>query len=171
MKRLDITWRNRALRLVWGCVYVALFRLSPTPLHFWRRLILRIFGAKIGPGAHIYPSCKIWAPWNLVMGENSCLAPNVNCYNVGEIRLGKNAVVSQNTHLCGATHDKNTISFDLYAGDIFVGANAWIAADAFISPDIVIGDDSIVYARSVVTKNIDAKTIVAGNPAAFIRNR
>jgi putative colanic acid biosynthesis acetyltransferase WcaF len=57
-----------ARRVAWNLVWVLLYRPSPTPLHGWRRMLLRLFGAEIGAGAHPYPSARIWAPWNLEMG-------------------------------------------------------------------------------------------------------
>jgi len=53
---------NRIGRAVWHIVYVLLFRISPKPLHAWRAFLLRLFGAKLGEGCHIYPKTIIWAP-------------------------------------------------------------------------------------------------------------
>ncbi|MET7318959.1 hypothetical protein ABZX83_27055, partial [Streptomyces thermoviolaceus] len=52
---------NRLRRAVWGVAYVLLFRFSPRPLHGWRALLLRSFGAKLGPHVHVYPRVRIWA--------------------------------------------------------------------------------------------------------------
>ena len=48
---------------------------------------------------------------------------------------------------------------------------AWICADAFIGPDILIQEKAIAGARAVVTKDVKAGTIVAGNPAKVIGDR
>lgn len=66
-KQRHLTAGNKFMRAVWGLVWLGLYRPSPVPLHAWRRFLLRLFGAKIGAGAHPYPSSRIWAPWNLVM--------------------------------------------------------------------------------------------------------
>ena len=50
-------------RVIWGLVWLFLFRLSPTPFHGWRRMLLRLFGAKIEASVHAYPSARVWAPW------------------------------------------------------------------------------------------------------------
>jgi putative colanic acid biosynthesis acetyltransferase WcaF len=54
---------------------------------------------------------------------------------------------------------------------IEIGDNAWICADAFLGPGVTIGEGAIVGARAVVTKNVPPWTIVAGNPAKFVKNR
>src|SRR5215212_8592055 len=98
---------NKLARKAWGIVWMLLFRTSPR-IAFgfaWRRLLLRLFGARIGRGANIYPSCKIWAPWNLEMGDHSCLGNYVDCYSVDKIWIGPHAVVSQYSFLCTASHD------------------------------------------------------------------
>jgi hypothetical protein len=51
---------------------------------------------------HIYSSVKIWAPWNLEIG-NSSLGPQVDCYNQGKIRIGANTVISQKP-ICARFH-------------------------------------------------------------------
>src|SRR5271170_5789545 len=94
--------RDKAARALWLVVWTLLFRPSPTPLVWWRRFLLRSFGAEVGSGAHPYPSARIWAPWNLVMKAGSCLGSGVDCYCVDRIILGCNAVISQRAFLCTA---------------------------------------------------------------------
>lgn len=56
-------------------------------------------------------------------------------------------------------------------GDTVVGNDVWIAYEAVIMPGVKIGDGAIVAAKSVVTKNVPAYTIVGGNPAKIIKQR
>ncbi len=101
--RLPIT--NKLRRVVWNVAWLLLFRPSPRPFFAWRRWILGCFGARIGIKANIYPTAKIWGPWNLEMGEYSCLGPDVDCYCMAPIRIGNHATVSQYAYLCTGTHD------------------------------------------------------------------
>ncbi len=165
------TLGDKIKRIVWRSVAVSLFRFSPVHFHAWRRLLLRLFGAKIGKGAHPYPSCQIWAPWNLVMERGSCLGPNAICYSVGVVQLGENSTISQGVHLCAATHDHRDANFPLLTGEIWIGNDVWIAADAFVGPGIRIGDRVVVGARSVVVRDVDDGCIVAGNPAVNVGRR
>ena len=162
---------NRASRTAWVALWLIFARSTPRFLHGWRSLLLRLCGAAVGQGAHPYPSCRIWAPWNLQMGEHSCLAERVDCYSVDKITLGAFSVVSQDAVLCTATHDYNLPDFPIVTRPIEVGAHAWVAAGAFIGPGVTIGEGAVVGARAVVFKDVPAWTIVAGNPARWIGNR
>src|ERR1700683_2664952 len=95
---------NRMARQAWQATWVLLFRPTPKILYSWRRVLLRIFGAKLGRGCIVHPSTKVWAPWNLEMGDYACLGPNVDCYNVAKVTMGDFCVVSQYTYLCSASH-------------------------------------------------------------------
>ncbi len=50
-----------------------------------------------------------------------------------------------------------------------IGKNCFIGANSLILPDVTIGDEVVVAAGSVVTKDVESNTIVAGNPARPIR--
>jgi len=159
------------MRTVWQCVWLVLFRPTPRLMHGWRSMLLRAFGAQVGRGAHPYPSCRIWAPWNLVMGDHACLGPYADCYNVARIVLGEHARVSQHAHLCSATHDYTKLTMPLVTKPIRIGAWAWVAADAFVGPGITVEEGAVVGARACVVHDVSAWTVVAGNPARVIKRR
>lgn len=88
--------KNKIGRLAWNISSMIVFRPFGSRLFKkWRVFVLKCFGAKIEWSSHIYSSVKIWAPWNLEIGANSSLGPNVDCYNQGKISIGANTVVSQ----------------------------------------------------------------------------
>jgi putative colanic acid biosynthesis acetyltransferase WcaF len=163
--------QDRMLRAVWAIVSATVFRFSPSPLHGWRRFLLRLFGARIGSGARIYPSVRIWAPWSLSMESGSCLGYNVNCYNCGPVILGQSALVSQDTTLCTGTHDYRVTSFPLITRPIVIGAHAWVCAEAFIAPGVTVGAGAVVGARAFVFRDVAPWSIVSGNPAAVVGHR
>jgi putative colanic acid biosynthesis acetyltransferase WcaF len=134
-------------------------------------MLLRAFGASIGEAAKPYPSARIWAPWNLVMEDGSCLGPFVDCYCMATITLERNAIVSQYSYLCAGTHGTEGLDLPLVVAPIRIGENAWVAADVFVGPGVSIGDRSVVGARSTVLEDIPAGVIAAGYPARVIRNR
>lgn len=167
----SFTMRNRLLRLFWLINYTIFFRLSPPPLYAWRSFLLRCFGAKVGPGAHVYPGVKIWAPWNLEVGEEAGIANGVILYSQGKITIGKRAVISQGSHLCAGTHDFNDPGLPLITKPITIGDHAWVTAEVFIHPGVAIGEGCVIGARSVVTKDMPEWTICAGFPCKPIKER
>ncbi|WP_139556672.1 LbetaH domain-containing protein [Methylotetracoccus oryzae] len=157
-------------RALWWGVF-PLFRFSPRPFFCWRRLLLRIFGATVSPGANIYPSATIYLPWNLTIGRDACIGEWALIYNLGPVFIGDRATVSHRAHLCAGTHDYTTPAFPLRRLPIEVGADAWICADAFIGPNVWIGRGAIVAAGAVVVKDVGEWEIVGGNPARFLKRR
>lgn len=160
---------HRVRRQIWNLAWLLLFRTSPRPFHRWRALLLRIFGAKLGKGCHIYPAVKIWAPWNLKLGKYVGIADGVTLYCMDIIKVGDYVVISQGAHLCGGTHDYNTANFQLIAKPISIGLHAWICAEAFIHPGVVVPDGAVVGARSVVSGSLpNAWAVYVGNPCRQI---
>lgn len=162
---------DRLRRLLWGMCWALLFRPSPVPFHGWRCLLLRLFGATVGKGAHPYPSARIWAPWRLVMEEGSCLGAGADCYNVAQVTLGRGCVVSQKAYLCTASHDVDDPAFPLVGAPISIGAGAWVAAAAFVGPGVTVGEGAVLGACAVVSRDVAQGAIMVGNPAQFLRQR
>lgn len=163
--------RNRAARAVWMITWVLLARWTPPPLHRWRIILLRIFGAKVHSSCRVYSSAKIWYPPNLEMREQAILGPHVQCYNQGKIRIDERAVVSQGAFLCTGTHDIRDPSFQLVVRPIHIGENAWIAADAFVGPGVTCGEGAVLSARGAAFNDLDAGAVYRGNPAVKIKMR
>ena len=162
---------NKLSRLLWNIVWVLLYRPTPRPMHAWRCMLLRLFGAKIGKGVRAYQSARIWAPWNLVMENHSCLGDFVDCYSVDKIHLGTHATVSQYSYLCTASHDYTRRALPLVTAPIHIGADAWVTADVFVGPGVTVGEGAVVGARSTVTRDVPPWTVVAGSPPRVIGPR
>jgi putative colanic acid biosynthesis acetyltransferase WcaF len=158
------------LRVLWALIH-PLFRYSPRIFWTWRVWILRIFGASIGSGVHIYPTARIMLPWNLAIGSQASIGDGANLYNLGLISIGPAATISQGAHLCAGTHDYLRGDMPLLKLPIVIGEGAWICADSFIGPGVTIGDYAIVGARAVAMRNVADWTIAVGNPARVIKSR
>lgn len=164
--------KHQLVRMTWNMIWILGVRWLPRSIgSAWKRSLLRLFGAKIAPTAIVYSSAKIYYPANLVMDEYSCLASDVDCYNVAPIRIGANSTVSQGAFLCTASHDITNPLNPLITAPIIIEDQAWIAADAFVSMGVTIGQGAVVGARASVFKNVEPWTVVGGNPAQFIKKR
>lgn len=163
--------RHRLLRATFALVWTLAARWTPPPLHAWRAMMLRLFGAHVGRGARIYASAKVWYPPNLTLGDRAVVGPGAILYCMGPMRVGARAVISQRAHLCGGTHDVDDADFQLIARPIEVGADAWVAAEAFVGPGVTVGEGAVLGARSVAVRDLAPWTVWAGNPARQLRAR
>lgn len=163
--------RGEMVRRVLWAMGSLLIRFSPRPCFGCRRLVLRCFGAKIGAHVHLYPSTRIYFPWNLSAGDWSAIGEDVLIYNLGPVSLGERVTISHRAHLCAGTHDYTLADLPLQKLPIVIGDQAWICADAFVGPGVKVGEGAVVGARAVVMKDVEPWTVVAGNPAKFIKRR
>ena len=164
--------KNKILRTLWHIIYIVLFYPFSGPLFYhWRVLLLRMFGAKIGKHCKIRSSVKVWAPWNIVLGDYVALGPGVELYSVDKIVIGTKVAISQKTYICTASHDITQKGNPLITAPIYIHNFAWVAADAFVGMGISIGEGAVVGARAAVFKDVEPWTVVGGNPAKFIKKR
>jgi putative colanic acid biosynthesis acetyltransferase WcaF len=148
-----LSLRNKAGRFIWRICYILFFRPFSWPIfHKWRNCVLRIFGAKIGAGSIIHASVKIWAPWNLEVGQRTAIGPLVDCYNPPKIQVGNKVAISQKSYLCTASHDYRAVEMDLITRLIVIKDNVWIASNAFVGMGVTIEEGAVVGARAAVLK-------------------
>lgn len=157
--------------LLWRVIQETLFRVVPTPLTSVRNAVLRLFGARLGRGVHVHPTCRIYAPWNLTLGDRSCLSARVDCYCVAEVVIGADVTVSQDAFLCTASHDIDRADRRLVTGPIRIDRGAWVFARAAILPGVTVGEGAVVGACAVVTHDVACHSVVAGNPGRHVRER
>lgn len=155
--------REKLGRVAWAIAH-PLFRFSPRIFWGWRRMLLRAFGAQIGPAVHIYPTARITIPWHLRIDEGAAVGDGAILYALGPIHIGARATVSQGAHLCGGTHDWRDPARPLIRAPISVGQDAWVCAEAFVGPGVRIGDGAILGARAVAMRDLPAGHIGQGNP-------
>jgi putative colanic acid biosynthesis acetyltransferase WcaF len=140
-------------------------------MHAWRALLLRVFGAQLGPHCHIYPGARIWAPWNLHCEDAVGVADGAVIYNPARITLGSHSIVSQDAYLCGAGHDIDDPGFPMRSASIHVGAYAWVAARATVCAGVRVGDGAVLALGAVATRDLDPWTVYLGVPARASRKR
>jgi len=162
---------NRLRRVLWNLCWLLLYRLSPRPFHAWRSMLLRAFGAQMGPNCHFYPASKVWAPWNLVCADQVTAADGAEIYNAAPMHFGSHAIVSQDGYLCGATHDFNDPAFPLLAYTMTFGAYCWICARASVGPGVNVGEGAVLGLGAVATRDLEPWGVYAGSPAIKLKDR
>ncbi|HON07886.1 MAG TPA: CatB-related O-acetyltransferase [Verrucomicrobiota bacterium] len=105
---------------------------------------------------------------NLVIGKFCSIADDVTIFLGGNHRIDWITTYPFNKLM----HDFIWINgHPATKGDVIIGNDVWIGYQSLILSGVKIGDGAVIAARSVVTKDVDPYTIVAGNPARVIRRR
>jgi putative colanic acid biosynthesis acetyltransferase WcaF len=169
--RASFSLKHRMARLLWQIVYLLLYQTSPRPLHAWRTMLLRLFGAKMGKGCHFYPSGRVWAPWNLICEDCCTLADQAEIYNPSEIYLESHCIISQQAFICGATHDYQDPDFPMISYPMRLGAYSWICARASVSPGVNVGAGAVLGLGSVANDDLEQWSVYVGVPAVRTKTR
>ena len=129
----------------------------------------------------IFGSCgkNVWIvpPMKLAVGKY--ISIGAGCYfNAGttfiddwKIEIGSNCLFGPNVTLCTTGHpiSPNHRMDGMYSFPIKIGNTCWIGANVIVLPGITIGDHPVIGAGSVVTKDIPANVVAAGNPCRVLR--
>ncbi len=162
---------ERVRRVLWEICWFVLCSWTPKPANPWRLFWLGVFEAKIHGTPFVHQRARIAVPWNLTLHDRACLGDRANAYSLGEIEIAPRAVVAQEAYLSTGTHDFSRPMMPLAVGKITIGEDAFVGARAFVMPGVTIGARAIVGAGSVVTRDVPADVIAAGNPCRVLRSR
>jgi acetyltransferase-like isoleucine patch superfamily enzyme len=113
-------------------------------------------GLRVGNHSNIGASCYIGCSGGIQIGDNVLMSPGVSMF----------AENHNYDHV-----DKPIIEQGVTRAPIVVEDDCWLASNSTILAGVHIGTGSIVAAGAVVTKDVPARTIVAGNPARVIKER
>ena len=141
------------------------------PGSYWRVILLRLFGSKIGKGVIIKQRVRVKFPWRLQIGDFSWIGEGVWIDNLGQVKIGKNVCISQGAYLCGGSHDWTKKNFDLIVDNINIEDHAWLAAFSTVGPGVVVEKGVVLTLGSVATSRLSAWAIYAGNPALCTKSR
>ena len=171
--QFDSPWpaSERFLRVLWEFCWCIFCVWTPKPLNPWRLFWLRVFDAKIHGTPFVHQRARIIVPWKLTLHDRACLGDRANAYTLGEIEIGARATVAQEAYLSTGSHDFDKPGMPLNVAKIVISEDAFVGARAFVLPGVTIGARSVVGACSVVTKDLPADVIAAGNPCRVIRPR
>lgn len=157
--------------LVWFFINYYIFNSAfPWPYKF-KQWLLRAFGAKVGKGLVIKPKVRIKNPWRLVIGDDCWIGESVWIDNLADVVIGSNVSISQGAMLLTGNHDYTISSFPYRLGEITLADGVWVGAQAVVCPGVHCASHAILTVNSVASRNLDAWSIYAGNPAVLVRAR
>ena len=167
-----LSHKTKLKRLAWLIVWALLVQWLPYFIgRRWRVFLLTLFGMKHCGHVGVYPSCRVWAPWNIKLGSWVAIDDEVNLYSADKIKIGTKVAISREAFICTASHDITKPNRPLITAPITICDGVWIGARAIILPGVTVGEGAVVAAGAVVTKDVEPWTVVGGNPAKFLKKR
>ncbi|TWU17894.1 Maltose O-acetyltransferase [Allorhodopirellula heiligendammensis] len=136
-----------------------------------RRSILKELFGSGGNSVWLEPPFRCDYGTNIYFGEKVYFNFDCVILDVCEVRIGSNVFLAPGVHIYAATHplDAEQRRTQEFGKPVTIGNDVWIGGKAVICPGITIGDRSVIGAGSVVTKDVPAGVVVAGNPGRVIR--
>ena len=113
-------------------------------------------------------------PLTVVRGNSVSIGKNVVVMNnalfmaAGGVTIEDDVLVAANVQLISNNHDLYDHQI-LTCKPVVLKRNCWIGAGATILPGVTVGENAVVGAGSVVTRDVEANTVVVGNPARFVK--
>ena len=165
------SFEEKFWRMLWAITQATFFRFSFHTWNRWRIFLLNSYGADIDYSCIIRRTVKIECPWNLTIGEHSCVGDGVILYCLGQVTIGSRVSISQHAHVCAGSHNYKEDGMPLLRLPITVMDDVWLAADSFVGPSVTVGEGAILGARGVAMRDLDPQTLYAGNPATILKMR
>lgn len=150
-----------------------LLELLPHPLRYW---VYKVFLKRLGANSMIDYQTYFRYPWKISIGNGVSINRGCEFYGSmvagnAHILIGDFCALGPRVRVLSATHDYHMLDLPDLAASVTIGHHVWIGAGATILPGVNVGDGAVVAASSVVTRDVAPFTIVAGNPARFMKNR
>lgn len=135
-----------------------------------RGLLSELFGYQVPASLRVFPPFYTDFGKNTTLGENVFINACCHFQDHGGVTVGDGCQIGHNVVFATLNHglapeDRRTT----YPAPIVLGKNVWVGSNATILQGVTIGDNAIVGAGSVVTKDVEAGTVVGGVPARLIK--
>ncbi|MDR2430797.1 MAG: sugar O-acetyltransferase [Candidatus Margulisbacteria bacterium] len=146
-------------------------RSAPAKIQYRAKLLQKLFG-RAGQNIYIEPPFHCDYGAQISVGDN--FYANVNCVilDVCAVAIGNDVFLGPNAGLYTAAHplDAAVRAARLeYGRPIAIGDGVWLGGGAIVLPGVTIGENTVIGAGSVVTKNMPAGVVAAGNPCRALR--
>ena len=106
----------------------------------------------------------------LKLGKNITINKGATIFSAGLVEIEDDVLIGPDVKIISVNHDLSDRHNKIIFKKVIIKKNAWICAGAIICPGVTIGENSVVGAGAVVTKDVLSNTVVAGNPAKFVKN-
>lgn len=137
-----------------------------------RRALLADLFARFGAESVLKPTLRCDYGFNITIGDRTFV--NFDCVflDCNHIMIGDEVQIAPGVHIYTATHPieaKARRSGVEYALPVTIGDGVWLGGGVIVCPGVTIGENTVVGAGSVVTRDLPANIVAAGNPCRVLR--
>ncbi len=144
---------------------------EPKQIKFRKQIIQKLFKTT-GSRFFLEPPFRCDYGYNITIGENFYSNYNCTILDCAPVTIGENVLFGPNVSLFTAGHPLHFEARNQgweFAQPIVIEDNVWIGGHVVVNPGVRIGKNAVIGSGSVVTKDIPANVIAAGNPCRIIR--
>ncbi|MCA1661553.1 MAG: acyltransferase [Novosphingobium sp.] len=165
---------NSRRRAIAGALVAWLYNafIGRTPSRTLRHAFLRLWLADLGERSGVQLGCRFLNGRKVSLGPRSVI--NFGTLIDGRrfpVSIGADVSIGPEAAILTLGHDPHSTDFADRGGEVRIGDRAWIAYRAIILPGVTIGEGAVIAAGAVVSEDVPAYAIVAGNPARQIGER
>jgi maltose O-acetyltransferase len=134
-------------------------------------ILAKLLGG-VGERTVVLPPIHVNYGYQTTIGDHTFINVGVVILDVAPVRIGDDVRIGPNVQLLTATHplDPALRRTGLQSGEpITIGDGAWLGGGVIVCPGVTIGADSVIGAGSVVTHDVPAGVLAAGNPSRVVR--
>ena len=150
----------------------ALSQVRPSDLETKNEILRRLF-PNAREGLFITPPFFCDYGWNITTGRHFYCNAGCVILDPAPVFIGDYVKFGPGVHIYTATHPVDPderAAFIEFAKPVRIGDKVWVGGNVTICPGVEIGENTVIGAGSVVTKNIPANVIAAGNPCRVIKH-
>jgi maltose O-acetyltransferase len=149
------------------------FNATPADAGEERRALLTELFARFGEGTVLKPTLRCDYGFNISIGSRTFI--NFDCVflDCNQITIGDEVQIAPCVQIYTATHpiDAKVRRSGLeYALAVSIEDGVWLGGGTIICPGVTIGENSVIGAGSVVTRDLPANVVAAGNPCRVMRH-
>jgi acetyltransferase-like isoleucine patch superfamily enzyme len=133
---------------------------------------------KCGNNVAIYYNSQIWEPENVELEDDIAIKESFYLVGEGGVLIKRGVMIGPNVSIYSCNHNYDSPDQTVFPYDernslkkVVIGEFSWIGRNVIILPGVTIGKGCVVGAGSIVTKDIEDFSIVAGVPARLIKKR
>ena len=155
-------------RVTWYLVSIIFFESKLFIGYPLKRILLRLYGARIGRKVKIKPSVIIKYPWFLEIGDYTWIGENVWIDNLNQVKIGANVCVSQGAMFLTGNHDYRKATFDLMTGEISIGDTCWVGAKVLLCPGVNVAYGCVLTVGVIIKRDILEPNMVVSNECSLV---